>query len=79
MRRQIAPFVVFGGIFAIGITTVSVVAIGHCRREEPYLDPVIIEHRRRPPQLAPRPAAPKEVVPSAWDAAPAPDPDVGLP
>lgn len=37
--RSKAPFVVFGGMLLIAVSTVLAVAIGHCQREEPYLDP----------------------------------------
>lgn len=43
-----APFVVFGGIIAIGLTTTSVVLINHCQREEPYLDAIQIEWDGKP-------------------------------
>jgi hypothetical protein len=37
--RSKAPLVVFGGILLIALATVLAVVIGHCTREEPYLDP----------------------------------------
>ena len=36
--RSKAPFVVFGGMLLIALCTVLAVVIGHCTREEPYLD-----------------------------------------
>lgn len=37
-----APFVVFGGMLAIALTGLTVVGVGHCQREEPYLDSIRI-------------------------------------
>ena len=38
-----APFVVFGGMIAIGLTGLLAVLINDCRRDEPYLDPELIQ------------------------------------
>ena len=53
-----APFVVFGGILAIALTTTSVVLINHCQREEPYLDAIQIhwDPSNPLPIPAPKPA-----------------------
>lgn len=54
-----APLVVFGGIAAIGLTSVLVVLINHCQREEPYLDPVRIQYDPDHPRPIPEPKRPK--------------------
>lgn len=56
-----APLIVFGGMALIGISTLLVVAIGHCQREEPYLDPELIK-RRVQPESAPSPSP----APGEW-------------
>ena len=42
-KRSKAPFVVFGGMLAIGLTGLLTVLISDCRRDEPYLDPEQIQ------------------------------------
>jgi len=49
-----APFVVFGGMIAIGLTGLLSVLISNCMREEPYMDTVEIK-QGDPGRLPPPP------------------------
>jgi len=74
--RSRAPFVVFGGILLIALASVLAVVIGHCTREEPYLDPEEIRPGQpgrvypatpapgEPGQPAPAPGAPDTSAPA---------------
>ena len=48
-----APLVVFGCMIFIGVVTLLIVLVNHCRRDEPYLDPQEIE--RGTPERVPPP------------------------
>jgi hypothetical protein len=52
-RGSKAPFVVFGGMIAIGLTGLLAVLISDCMRDEPYMDPV--EIRKGSPDRVPPP------------------------
>jgi hypothetical protein len=57
-QRSKAPFVVFGGILAIALTSVLAVLIYDCQRDEPYLEPEAIEPGS-PDRVPPPPPEPR--------------------
>lgn len=91
--RSMAPLVVFGGMGLIGVSTVAVVAIGHCQRDEPYMDSVILDRgaaRRGVPTPSPAPgqwgtkrrdagAAAAEAEPAEGESATEAEPAEGAP
>lgn len=60
-----APLIILGSMFSISIITVSVVAIGHCNRDQPYLDSKMIRVRYMQRVI--------DAGPVGIDAAPTPD------
>ena len=63
-----APFVIYGGIFLIGLSTVLMVLISHCNREDPYLDPKFVPPKTPPPPSLKQPAVEPSPAPEPAEA-----------
>jgi hypothetical protein len=44
-ESRIAPFVVLGAMFLIALVGLGVVFVHHCTRDEPYLEPTLMDPR----------------------------------